>query len=116
MFAVFGNASGGRREQRLPLEMIEKTQQIGRGYDFDLPCPSGFGALHRRTHQPAADFGRMERGQQHAWRRCHTPVQPQLSDHDITRQCFGVDDSHRAQQCQRNRQIIMRPFLRQVGR
>ena len=39
MFAVFGNARSGRRQQRLPFEMIEQAQQIGRGNDFDLPRP-----------------------------------------------------------------------------
>jgi hypothetical protein len=57
----------------------------------------------------------MERGQKHAGARDDPPVQRELADRDMLGNHFAIDDPHRRQQRERDRQIVMRPFLGQVG-
>ena len=57
----------------------------------------------------------MDGGQQHAGRNGDPRIEAQLADRDIVRKGFGVGRSDRRKQAQRNRQIVMRAFLRQVG-
>ena len=104
-----------RRQDRLPLEMREQRQEVGRPEHLDASGPRCFGSLRRRADQSALDAARVNRGEQHAGRRRHPPVEPELADDDIARQRLGIDHPHRAQQCERDRQVVVRAFLRQVG-
>jgi len=55
-------------------------------------------------------------GEQYARRRRDSTVEAQLSDRDIMGESFSVCCPDRCQQTERNRQIVMRAFLGQVGR
>ena len=57
----------------------------------------------------------MDRRQQHAGRADDPPIQRQFAHGHVIGRLFRVDHPHRRQQRQRDRQVIVRPFLGQVG-
>lgn len=96
--------------------MIEQRHQIGRGYDLDRPGPRRLRPLCGRADQAEIALRRVQSRQQYARRRRDPPVQPELADYDMRRQRLGIDHAHRTQQRERDRQIVMRSFLGQIGR
>ena len=116
VIACLDGAGGGRRQQRRALEMVEQREQIGRGDDLDLARPGRFGTLRFGTDQPSPLARCVDCREQYARRRGHPAIQTKLTDDDVTGKRFGIDDPRRAQHGKRDRQIVMRPFFRQVGR
>ena len=105
-----------RRQRRDALEMVEQRKQSRRADHLDRSRPRRFRPLRRGADQSQPLFGCVQRRQQHPRRSGNTPVQPQLAHHHIGRQRLGIDHPHRAQQPQRDRQVVMRSLLGQVGR
>lgn len=105
----------GRRHQLGAAKMVEQRQQVKRGQHLDPPRPGRLAALRRRADQAQIVFRRMKRRQQHTRHRGDAAIQPQFAKHQILAQLFGVDHPHRRQQAKRDRQIVVRPFLGQVG-
>ena len=58
----------------------------------------------------------MKRGEEDTWRRNNAPVERKLAHRDPVSELFGIGDAHGGEQCQRDRQVVMRAFLGQVGR
>ncbi len=110
-----GLARGRRRELRAALEVADQREQIGCGDHLDPPRPRRLGALGHRTDQPAVDLRGVECGEQHARRGRDPPVEPEFADRDIVGKGLGIDDAHRAEQRQRDRQVEMRTLLGQIG-
>jgi hypothetical protein len=57
----------------------------------------------------------MQRSEQNAWRGGDTPVEREFPHRDILAGEFGIDDPHCREQRQRDRQVVMRALLGQVG-
>jgi hypothetical protein len=104
-----------RGQQTMSLQMVEQRQQVGRGDHLDRAGPGRLRPLRRRADQALALLRRMQRGEQHARRGRDARVQPELADHDIVGQRLNIDDAHRAEQRERDRQVEMRAFLGEVG-
>lgn len=109
----FTRLRGG--EQAVALEVIEQRQQIGRGDHFDRARPCSFRALRGRAHQTLRLRRGMECRQQHAGGRRDPGVEAKLADDDIIGERFRIDHAHRPQHAERDRQIVMRSFLGQIG-
>ena len=97
------------------LEVIEQADQVGRGDHGDPAGPGRFAALHRRADQAAILRAGMQRGEQHPGRGDDPPIERQFAHRDIVPQLLGIGHPHRRQQRQRDRQVIVRAFLGQVG-
>ncbi len=113
---VIGKAGLGRRQQRLAAQMVEQCQQIGGGDHFDIAGPGRFPALRCGADQAQLPLRCVQRREQHARGSGDAAVQPQFADDNIVAERLGIEDAHRRQQSQRDRQIVMRAFLGQVGR
>ncbi len=74
-----------------------------------LPCAAG-------QIRPLSQRRRMDCGQQHAGRSGDASVEAEFADRDIVRQRLGVGRTDRRKQPQRDREIVMRALLGQVGR
>ena len=107
---------GGRRgKQGRAAQVGKQGQQVGGGNHLELARPARLGALCRRADQPLVVRRRMKRGEQHSRRSGDSPVETQLADGNVMRQALGIGGSNRRQQAERDRQVIVRAFLRQVG-
>ncbi len=95
--------------------MGEQRQEVGRGDHIELARPRGFAALRRRADQPLVLRRRVDRGQKHSRRRGDPSVEAQLADGEIMRQRLRVGRADRRQQAKRDRQVVVRPLLGQVG-
>ena len=58
----------------------------------------------------------MDRRQQHPGRGDDAPVERQFADRDMIAELLGIGHPHRRQQRERDRQVVVRAFLGQVGR
>jgi len=112
---LFGLARNGGGQQRRAAQVGQQREQVGGGEDFDLPRPRRLGALRGGTDEPLARRRSMERGEQYPCRRRDPRVETELADHDIMAELLGIDDPHRGEQRQRDRQVEVRSFLGQVG-
>ena len=63
-----GLARHRRREHRCPLEMREEREKVGRGDDFNVPCPSSLCTLGDGANQPLVLRRSVQRREQHARR------------------------------------------------
>mgnify|MGYP007123468917 CR=1 FL=1 len=105
----------GRGKDGGAAEMVEQAEQVGCREHLDIARPCRLRPLRRGTDQPALDTARMERGEQHAGRRGDAAVEAELADDDIGTQRLGIDHPHRAEQRERDRQVVVRALLGQVG-
>ena len=103
-----------RRKNLISLEMINQGQQIGRGQHLQITRPRRLGTRRGRTDDiPVFAYGG-DSGGQHPAYRIAAAVQRQFPQHIIFLQLIGWKDTHRRQDPQRNRKVIMRALFRQV--
>ena len=103
------------RAQARALEVRQEREQVGRRDHVELASPARLASLRRRANQALVDGRGVDRRQQDAWRAGDAPVQAELADRHIVRQSLRIRGADRRKQAERDRKIIMRPFLRQVG-
>jgi len=96
--------------------MRKQREKVGGRNHLDVTGPGRLGTLGCGADQSLALRRGLQRRQQHARRRRDSPVQLQFSDDNIMRQRLGIGRSNRRQQAQRDRQIEVGAFLRQIGR
>ena len=77
--------------------------------------PGGFRAAGGRADQALAAGIGADRGRQHAGDRRDRAVEPELAQHREARERVGGDGADRRHQAERDRQIVVAAFLRQVG-
>ena len=99
------------------LEMVgELDQRAGRD-DLHLGArPGGLRPARGRADQPLAARIGADRRRQHARDRRDRAVEPELAQHREAAHGVRRDRADRRHQAERNRQIVMAAFLRQVGR
>ena len=106
----------GGASSAVPAQMVEQREQVGRGDDFELARPGRLAPCAAGQIRPLSMRRGVDRGEQHARRRRDPPVEAQLADRDIMRQRLRHRSPHRRKQAERDRQIVMRALLGQVGR
>ena len=112
----FGDVAALRFGQDLrSIEVTQQPREIGGGEHRDAACPACFGSLRGGTDQPAFLPACMERGEQDTGRCDHSPVERQFTDSDPVAKLLGIGHAHRGQQGKRDRQVVMRPVLGQIG-
>ena len=89
-------------------EMVRELDQRGAG-------PGGFGAARGGVDEPFAARVGADCGRQHASHRGDRAVEAEFAQHCKTRQRVGRKGADRRHQAQRNRQIVVAAFLRQVS-
>ena len=96
-------------------EMVEQAEQVGRREHLDIARPRRLRPLRGGADEPALDAARVQRGEQHTGRGRDAAVEAELADDDIGAQRLGIDHPHRAEQRERDRQVVVRALLGQVG-
>ena len=97
-------------------EMIGELDQRARRDDLHLRArPGGFGAAGGGADEAFAACIGADRGRQHARDRGERAVEAELAQHGEARQRIGRDGADRRHQAERDRQIVVAAFLRQVG-
>ena len=85
--------------------------------DLDIgACPGGFRSARRRTDQAFLARIRADRGRQHARHGGDRAIEPELAEHGKAVERIRRNRADRRHQAERDRQIIMAAFLRQIGR
>ena len=111
-----GHAAARRLgEDEAALEVPQEAHQIARGEHRHAAGPACLGALLGRADQACALRAGVERGDQHPGARDHPSVERQLADRDPVAQLLGIGHAHGGQQSQRDRQVVMRSVLGQIG-
>ena len=119
-----GEAVVDRRDRRLrprhhlrALEVVRELDQRARRQDLDLARgPVRLRAARRRADQPLPAPVRRHRGRQHAGDRGDRAVERELAEHGEAGERVGRDRPDRRHDAERDRQVVMRAFLGQVGR
>ena len=97
-------------------EMIGELNERGGGDDLHLRArPGGFGAAGAGADQAFAAGIGADCGRQHAGDRGDRAVEAELAQHREARQRVRRDGADRRHQAERDREIIVAAFLRQVG-
>ena len=104
------------REHARALEMGHEREKVGRRDDLDVARPGRLGALRGRADETHLARRGVEGGEEHAGRGNDAPVEAHLADRDEVRQRFAVDGADRGQKAKRDREVVVRAFLGQVGR
>jgi hypothetical protein len=97
--------------------MVGDLDQRMRRHDLDVRArPGRFRAASRRADQ--ALFARIgpDRRRQHARHGCDRAVQPEFAEHGEAAQRIWGNRADRRHQPERDRQIVMAAFLRQIRR
>ena len=104
-----------RRAARVPFRWVSKARRSGAASTSSspaqlasLPCAAG-------QIRPLSSAEAWIAASSTPGRRRDPPVEAELADRDIMRQRLGVGRADRRQQAERDRQIVMRAFLGQVG-
>ena len=105
----------GGGSSALPLKWLSSDRRSGAASTSTSPAQAASGPCATGQISPRSSTARVQRGEQHARRGGDAAVEAEFADHDIGRQRFGIDDPHRAEQRERDRQVVMRAFLGQVG-
>ena len=95
--------------------MPQQADQIARGEHRNAAGPACLWPLFGGTDQASARLAGVQRGDQHAGAGDHPAIQREFPHRDPVAQLFGIGHPHRRQQRQRNRQIVMRSVLGQIG-
>ena len=111
----FGFGALRRGQDDLAFQMGDQRQQIGRGQHIHLASPGGFGALGGRADQPLFARCSMQGREQHAGHCLDGAIKAEFANRDKFIERILGNHPHRAEQPQRDRQIIMRSFLGQIG-
>ena len=97
-------------------EVIGELDQRGGRDDLHLRAgPGGFGAAGAGADQAFAAGIGADRGRQHAGHRGDRAVEPELAQNGEARERIRRDGADRRHQAERDRQIVVAAFLRQVG-
>ena len=105
------------RQHLRALEMVGDLDQRFCRDDLDIGAgPGGFRSARRRTDQAFLARIRADRGRQHARHGRDRAVEPELAEHGKAVERVRRDRADRRHQAERDRQIVMAAFLRQVGR
>ena len=107
-----------RPQQHLrALHVVGELNERRRRHDLHLGArPRGFRPARGRTDQALAVRIGADRGRQHAGDRRDRAVEPELAEHHIAVERIGRDRADRRHQAERDRQVVVAAFLRQVGR
>ncbi len=100
---------------RSAFEMVEQADQVGCSADWHTARPARLGPLRCRTDQPRLFLACMQRCQQYARRSDHAAIERQLAHRNPVAQLLGIGHAHCREQRQRNRQVVVRAFLGQIG-
>ncbi len=105
------------RQALMALRMVHQLHQGGGGDDVQrLPSPGGLAAVGRRADDAALVFQRLHRRRQHTGNGRDGPVQRQLAHADEAAREIRRQHAHGGEQRQGDGQVVVRTFLRQVGR
>ena len=105
------------RQHLRALEMVGDLDQRFRRDDLDIRArPGRFRAAGRRTDQALLARIGADRRRQHARDRRDRSVEPEFAEHRKAVERIRRDRADRRHQAERDRQIVMAAFLRQVGR
>ncbi len=105
------------RQHLRALEVVGELDQRGGRNDLDVGAgPGSFGPAFGRAHQAFAACIGADRGRQYAGDRCNRAVEAKLAQNRETRQRIMRNGADRRHQAERDRQIVMAAFLRQIGR
>lgn len=104
-----------RRQRSAAAQMVEERDEVGCGDHLDRPRPGGLRPLPRRADQAELGGRGMEGGEQHPRRRRDPAIETEFADDDKAGDRLLVDHTHRAEQAERDRQIVMRALLGQIG-
>ena len=98
------------------LEMIGELDQRTCRDDLEIGrCPCGFRSAGRRTDQAFLARVRGYSRRQHARHRRDRSVEPEFAEHGDIRERIGGNRPDRRHQSERDRQIVVAAFLRQIG-
>ena len=104
------------REHLAAAEMIGELDQRRGGDDLHFRAgPGGFGPACAGTDETFAAGIGADRGRQHARDRGDRAVEPKLAEHREARDRIRRDGADRRHQAERDRQIVVAAFLRQIG-
>ena len=104
------------REHLRAAKMIGKLNERGRSDDFHFRArPGGFRTAERRADQPFAAGVRADGGGKDAGDGRDRAVEAELAQHGESGERVMRDGADRGHQAERDRQIVMASFLRQVG-
>ena len=99
------------------LEMVRELDQRAGRDDLHLGArPRGLRPAGIGTDQAFAARVRADRRRQHAGDGRDRSVEPELAQHREARNCVLRDRADRRHQAERDRQVVVAAFLRQVGR
>ena len=105
------------RQQLRAAEMIGELDERARRHDLHLGArPGGFRAASGRADEALLARIGPDRGRQHAGDRRDRAVEAELAQHGAARQRIGRNGADLRHQAERDRQIVVAAFLRQVGR
>ena len=108
--------AGVRRGQALgALEVVEQADEVGCGDHRNAAGPARLRPLDRGTDQAGLGLAGVDCRQQHAGRRRDSPVQRKLAHRDPVAKLLGIGHAHRRQQRERDRQVVVAAFLREIG-
>ena len=105
------------RQHLRAFEVVGDLDQRFRRDDLDIRArPGRFRAAGRRTDQALVARIGADRRRQHARDRRDRSVEPEFAEHGEAVERIRRDRADRRHQAERDRQIVMAAFLRQVGR
>ena len=105
------------RQHLRAFEVVGDLDQRMRGDDLDIRArPGRFRAAGRRTNQAFVTRVGADRGRQRTRHRRDRSVEAEFAKHGKAIERVRRDRADRSHQAERNRQIVMAAFLRQIGR
>ena len=114
-FAHLANFRRGPRQHLRAAKMVRELNERGGREDFHLrTCPGGLGPAGGGTNQAVALRVRGDGGGQHARDRRERAVEAKLADDGEALHRIRGDRADRRHQAERDRQIVMTAFLRQI--
>lgn len=96
--------------------MIEQADEIGCSRHRNSAVPFSFRTLHGGADQPRFSLAGVQRSEQLSGRSDDPAVEGEFVHSDLVNQLLDIGHSHRREQRQRDRQIVMRTVLGQAGR
>ncbi len=106
----------GPRQNLCALEVIGDLDQRGRRDDLDVRAgPGSLRAAGRRTDEAFIACIGADGSGQHTGHRREGAIEPEFAEHGETAQGIRRNRADCRHQSERNRQIVMAAFLRQIG-
>ena len=112
-----GSASpgAGGASTAVPRRWLSKAMRSGAAITSISPAQAASAPCAAGQIRPSPRAEAWMRGEQHAGRRRDPPVEAELADREIGGSVSAIDRAHRGEQAERDRQIVMRAFLGQIG-